>query len=65
MNAKQIIGLILCMETVHSDTYMRVILTEFFTWLTEEEHHGLRRTEHLPTSQTILSWLWKGHLVTE
>jgi hypothetical protein len=37
INAKQITGPTCCVETINSDMYMRLILTESFVQLTEEE----------------------------
>jgi hypothetical protein len=64
MNAKQIIGPILYAETINTNTrrYVRLILTEFFAQLTEENDRmrGFSRIQQVPTPQTILLWFEWG-----
>jgi hypothetical protein len=51
--SKLIAGPVFCVETINSDRYVRLLLTEFFAQLTEERQSYVW-FQQLPTLQTIL-----------
>jgi hypothetical protein len=66
-NAKQITGPIFYAETINSDRHVRLILTEFFTQLTEEERSYACFSQYSVTAHTTDNSLMdlEGMLVTK